>query len=337
MKTEKITDFKDNSYQFSSDNIYLIDLIRILWYNKLVFSAVLLLFIAIGIIFAFSAKEVFTSSTLFITKTGNSSNSSIANLATLSGILNGFNSSNVDPSDYLDQVIQDKTFLSSVLEKRWFFKNDSLYLYQIFNLEAKTKMSGKELINNKIYYDFIRRNNVLHLFKDSKKGILTLTINSPDPKLSFDINNFVISKLSDYIRDAIQSQAKEKRLFIEKRLKDVKIDLQNSENVLARFKERNVISSSPKVMLEEMRLTRDVTLQQEIYLQLQKQYEMSRIEELDDQTLIQIIRNPEIPLKKSKPNRTQIIFLFFISGIFFGIFSTFTYNYVHRIYVQNFS
>lgn len=156
------------------------------------------------------------------------------------------------------------------------------------------------------------------LSKIKKTGILTLTVNMPDPKLAYEMNVFTLNNLSNYIRNSIQSQIKEKRYFIEKRIQEVKCNLEASENALALFKERNIMSTSPKVVLEEIRLNRNVTLNQELYIQLQKQYELALIEEKDDQALIQIIKNPEIPLQRSKPDRKKILLIGTILGLMAG-------------------
>lgn len=81
------------------------------------------------------------------------------------------------------------------------------------------------------------------------------------------------------------------------------------------------MASSPQVLIEEARLLRQVTMNQEIYIQFQKQYELARIEELDDQTLIMVVMKPEIPIFRSKPKRVKIVAVFLLIGITFGFIS----------------
>lgn len=304
---------------FSSEELTLIDIIQLLWFKKYIIIITTIVFTLLGVIYATFAKKVFTTNTIFVTKTANSSNTNLTSLASLAGISIGGSSGNVDPSDFLDQVIQDKYFLSKLMDKRWFFNGDSLLLEDIFEIKPDTTSDDWRYKFEKSKLDYIRKNNILNVIKDKKTGILTLTVNMLSPQLSYDVSNYVLERLSDYIRNAIQSQAKEKRTFIEERIQEVKTELQKSENSLATFKERNILSNSPKVALEEMRLTRAVTLNQEIYIQFQKQFELARLEELNDQTLLQIIKNPEIPIKKSKPKRSQIAILSFVLGIVTGI------------------
>lgn len=307
----------DNNY---NQEIALSDIVSVLWKNKITIIAITLASTIIAIVFALNANVIYSSNTIFITKTSNSNSSNISSLASLAGIPIGNNSNNIDPSDYLDKVLLDKNFLSEILMRKWFYNGDSLFLDQIFKIKKDTTQENWKYRYEKAKIDFLRKNELLYILKEKKSGLLTLTTNMPSPQLAYDINTFVIEQISDYIRNSLKSQAKEKRLFIQERILEVKSDLEKSENALALFKERNIMSSAPKVMLEEMRLTRAVTMNQEIFIQFKKQYELARIEELNDQTLIQILKSPEIPIKPVAPNRLKITVLGTLIGAFLSIF-----------------
>ena len=150
-----VSDFS-NSYEIS-----LIDLINILWKDKYIISTCTVITTILGVIYALIATEIFSTSTAFILKTKESGGKgSIDQLALLSGFGAGLHD-NVDPADYLDQIIQDKEFITKLLEKRWFFKGDSLLLEQIYEIEPDTKvpnwkyvffMKKIETIRKKMYY-----------------------------------------------------------------------------------------------------------------------------------------------------------------------------------------
>lgn len=272
-----------------------------------------------GVIYTLIATEIFSTSTIFILKTkGSSGGGNLSQLALLAGINMGSNN-NIDPSDYLDKIIQDKEFISKLYEKKWFFKGDSLPLEQIYEIKPDTTVSDFEYMFSMKKIETIRKGNVLSINKDSKTGILTLTSNAPDPQLAYDLNLFTINYISNYIRNSIKTQAKEKRIFIEERIKETKEELTKAENALVAFKERNLASIAPKVALEEGRLMRNVTMNQEIYIQFQKQYELTRIEELDDQALVQVVKSAEVPIIRSKPKRKMIVIITFAVGLFSGV------------------
>lgn len=309
-----------------NDEISLREIIQLLFQHKLIVILITLIFVIIATLYAFLAKEVFSTTTVFITKTSNNPNSNLSSLASLAGISLGGNS-NTDPSDYLDKVIQDKEFISKLLNRKWAFKGDSFYLEQICKIKKDTSILNWRYRYEKSKLDYIRDSKMIGIAKDKKTGILTLSVNAQDPQLTYDIAEFVISNLSFYIRNSIQSQAKEKREFIEERIKEVKVDLEKSENLLTDYKKRNISGNSPDIALEEMRLSRDVTLNQEVYIQFQKQYELALIEEKNDQTLIQVLKNPEIPIERSKPKRTKVIFIGLIIGFVTSILLVYIINW----------
>lgn len=325
--TQNQVSFKDSS---NFDAISLIDLILILWKGKYIIIASAVIAVVFGVACAFIIPELFSTSTTFILKTkGSDGGGSLGQLAVIAGISIG-SSNNVDPSDYLDKIIQDKEFIAKLYEKKWFFKGDSLPLEQVYEIEPDLSVPNPEYVFFMKKIEKIRKGNVLSISKDAKTGILTLTSNAPDPQLAYDLNLFTINYISNYIRNSLKTQAKEKRMFIEGRIKETKEELAKAENALAEFKERNLASIAPKVALEEGRLMRNVTLNQEIYIQFQKQYELTRIEELDDQALVQIVKNPEIPIVRSKPKRKVIVIFSFFIGMFSGAFLVLFINILNK-------
>lgn len=319
--TNKLTDsrFWVKSHIYRSDEVSIIDLIVILWKGKYIVLFCIIIASILGIVYALNAPEVFTSSSHFIIKTGrNSVNASLNQLATLAGINVGAGSG-IDPSMYIDKILQDQNFLSALFERKWAFKKDSLSLEKILAIEIDTSKPDWQHAYHMNKINAIREQNIINVTRDLKTGILNLHTNAPDPQLAHDLNKFAIDFISDYIRHSLKTQAKEKRLFIDARLKDVKVDLEKSENNLMRFKERNLMSTSAQVLIEEARLTRQVTINQELFLQLQKQFELTKIEELDDQTLIQVVKSPEVPVKKSKPKRSLLVVISSLCGFFLGV------------------
>jgi len=317
-----------NKMTNSSEEISLNEIIRVLWWGKYIVIACAIICISLGVTYALLSPEIFTTSSLFITKTGkNSTGGNLSQLASIAGI--SFpTSGNMDPSDYLDKVIQDQSFLSTLFEKKWLYKGDSLPLETILEIKPDTTAPNWAYRFYMSKIEGIRNNRLITIDKEIKSNILTLTVNMPDPHLSYDINKYTLDYISNYIRNSLQSQAKEKRIFIEDRINETKIELEKSEILLVKFRERNITSQSPTVMLEESRLARQVALNQEIYLQFQKQYELVKIEELDDQALVQVVKSPEIPVKRSKPKKKQIVFLSLLFGILLGIATNFLHQFI---------
>ena len=86
---------------------------------------------------------------------------------------------------------------------------------------------------------------------------------------------------------------------------EIEKDLNKAEEDLKLFRDQNrFIASSPALLLEEERLSRDVTVQTEIYISLKNQLELAKIEEVKGGMLFQILDEPESVGKLSpKPFR----------------------------------
>ncbi len=73
-------------------------------------------------------------------------------------------------------------------------------------------------------------------------------------------------------------------------------------------------------MLEESRLMRDVTLQNNLYLTLQTQFEEAKIEEVERTPMVEIVDEPVPPLDKTSPRVIMSTILTTFLGIVFIFF-----------------
>jgi uncharacterized protein involved in exopolysaccharide biosynthesis len=105
-----------------------------------------------------------------------------------------------------------------------------------------------------------------------------------------------VDLLNDYLLNNTKSQVGENRRFVQKRLEEVGADLRKSEDLLLAFQMRNQSMTSPPILMEMARLRRTMEINQQIYLELKKQLEMARIEELKEIPLIEVISPAQYPL-----------------------------------------
>ncbi len=153
----------------------------------------------------------------------------------------------------------------------------------------------------------------LELSMDLKTSVLTIATETKEPKLSADIVNNVVDGLDKFILTKRTTSASEQRKFIEGRLAEVKDDLTRSENALKDFRERNrQVSTSPELLLQQGRLERDVQLNNTLFIELKKQYEIARIEEVKNMPVINVMDLARPAVHKDKPKRTVIVVITFL-------------------------
>jgi uncharacterized protein involved in exopolysaccharide biosynthesis len=321
----------ENSSTFSEE-ITLKNLILLILHKKLSIFLITTACVIVSVIIALVSQPQYSTKSIFFTKVADQDGlAQYADLAMLAGVNLGASKS-MDPANYLDKVLQDEQFLENILKRKWQFDKDSLFLAQIWKLKYNAKISNAQFMFEKKKVEYLRKGGYLILGKNIKTGLLTLTTTFESPQLAYEINCYILKLFQEYIRTDRKSQAKDKTRFIADRIIEVKQNLEKSENELTAFREKNAMSNAPRVATEEMRLVRNVTINQEIYLQLQKQYEMARIDELNDQPLIQIVQNPEIPYIKVKPKRKNIV----IMGFILGLFTSLGLINIQQWYLRNF-
>ncbi len=91
------------------------------------------------------------------------------------------------------------------------------------------------------------------------------------------------------------------------------------------------VGSVPNLGLEYARLLREQKIQETIFEQLTKQYEMAKLNEAKDSSSIQVLDEAVAPTKKSKPKRSLIVILSAVTAFFVGIFWVFIQEYFGKM------
>jgi uncharacterized protein involved in exopolysaccharide biosynthesis len=82
-------------------------------------------------------------------------------------------------------------------------------------------------------------------------------------------------------------------------------------------------SSEKKGGLENIKLLRDLKYQQMLYEVLAKQYEVARIDEAKDPSIIQVLDPAVVPERRAKPERTKIVVLSTLVGFMLSVLGAF--------------
>ena len=124
-------------------------------------------------------------------------------------------------------------------------------------------------------------------------------------------------------------QAAKKRIFIEERIREVKLDLEKSEESLKAWRQRNRnIGDSPALLLEQERLMREAEVQKQLFITLKQEFEVAQIEEVEDSDILHVLDHPEVPIRRTKPNRKLLVLMAGFLGTGFGFFGALIKDYV---------
>jgi len=159
--------------------------------------------------------------------------------------------------------------------------------------------------------------NKINLILNDKDGYLTLSASAPEPLVATQMVIAAQALLQKYIT-AIKVQKVQQNLdFIQGRYNEAKRDYENAQIRLASHQDlnRNVISAISKS--QEDKLNNDYNLAFSVYTELAKQLEQAKIQVKDATPVLSIVQPAFIPIEKSKPKRTVIIFIWILMGIMF--------------------
>jgi hypothetical protein len=267
------------------------------------------------------SRHFYQSTSKFITKTSKAQpNLPLGGLASLAG-LDMQNQSNYDPSLYFADILQDDEFLKKILGQKWRYHADSMTLESIWKAAPDTTLANWQYVHSKKLVGNLKTGKYLTLEKSKANGVISLTTLFEDADLAYQVNSRVIELLGSYLYNSLKSQAKQKRLFVESRIIEVEKILRDSENDLVRFQQQNADVSRPHLLMEQMRMTRNVKINEEMLFQLRKEFELAKLEELKDQPLIEVISKPTVPIFREKPKKKVLIAIGLIAGMMFGIFA----------------
>ena len=258
----------------------------------------------------------------------NTSSSSFAGLASQFGI-NVPTQSQTDLSSpsLLPELLRSDVFAEKLLEEKFYTKekdNESTLLsiltkqeqFNQYNREAFIA-KGTSLVKSMIVFS-----------QDKLSGISTLQVKASEPQFARDLANVILFELEKINLYYKNTAVNEKLKFIEIRINSVQKELNNSEKQLKRFREQNQQLSSPSLQLESERLNREVEVQKGIYLTLKQQFELAKIDEIQQASVLQILDKPKIPLDPMNKNLVISTIISASLGLFLSIFIGFFRSYI---------
>lgn len=148
---------------------------------------------------------------------------------------------------------------------------------------------------------------------ENKTSTVTISVEMREPELAATVLNTIIAELDNFMRSKRVTNASEQVKWISARLREVEQDLRRAEDRLKEFRERNRrVADSPELLMQQERLLRDVQVQSTVFVELKKQYELAKLEEIKNITIVNVLDPGRVPVKKERPRRglNTVIFSF---------------------------
>ena len=321
-------------YYNEEEAITLLDIILILARQLKVIIITPMILCTLTIIYVlFFSRPVYTSTAKIMSSTSAGGGlSQAAGIAAQFGI--NIPTSQTETKWVYPEIIKSRTLAKSLL-KRKFDTNEfgtKKSLLQILTYGNQEPKIGVDTLNTMAVDKLLK---MIDISENMKTAILTLSIKASEPSLAAEINQALIEELDAHQREYNKSKTSETRQFIDERILSIEKELQNAENNLKNFMDRNRrIENSPALQLEQQRLGREVTVLTGVFTTLKQQLETTKIEEVKESDYVVVLDLPEIPLKPINQNKRMNVILAGILGIGLGISIGFIREYSKSINVE---
>ena len=220
-----------------------------------------------------------------------------AGLAQLQGLANlaGLSAGTTDLSRLYPAIATSDAVLRSVILQRYrtVAFTDSVDLIRYFALDEES--------DEKNMYEALKSvRNLLGVANDTKTNIVTLWVEMREPQLAADVLNAAIRQVDAFMRLKRTTSASEQARWIGDRLAQVEPELRQSEEALRDFREKNRrVSDSPDLLLRQERLIREVTIRSTIAVELKKQLELAKIEEIRNVPIVNVLDAGSPPFERN--------------------------------------
>jgi len=343
----------DNKIQIiKDDEIDIRAFFQVLWNDRKRIMQITAIVILIGVFYALLATPLYKS-TISIYPSGGGEISQMAEIKSMASAF-GIGSSMAQNSLNIGDIISSRSLQKKLIYYKWNSENfdvpvnlityweiDDITKFNISFNPIQWVKSFKRLlgsmpdVNPYLDYKFemaaIGELSERIEMRQTKTGLYIISVWMEEKDLAAEIANEIYNILVEFITVSHVNKARMNREFIQERLKDIDIELNNAEENLKKFREENrSITESPQLELILGRLMRDVELQTQLYITLLEQLELAKIKELDESPTLTVLDKATPPLKKDKPKNKILVISFSVIGILLGIITSLINHYRKR-------
>lgn len=334
-------------------NVSIVDILVVLARNKAVVSRTILVFAVLGVIYAISAPEKFTSTATVARESQSEIPRLSGGLGALQeglGLTFGGGGDGLTPSAY-PSILQSREVRLAVVRDTFQFPDveapmtlvayhnrppgllDEILRYTLYLPwtlkrqvgtwgEADASSSASSTSTLTLTEEEQEALEVVQSYVSTsvnqETGLMTVSATASHPQLAAEISLSFVHHLRARVREIRTQQVREQLAFVSDRFREAEQELIQAEDDLASFLERNQNPTTASLQFRRDRLQRQVRFKEQLYSNLQNQRIQAQIEVQRQQPVITIVEAPVPPEYRSSPNRTATVVLSVAMGLLVG-------------------
>lgn len=304
----------------------------------------------IGLTFAYFSKVAFTAELTFALEEKNGSASGLGNLASEFGFNIGGGNSGAFAGDNIMELMKSQFLIEKTLLSEPIINNKKILLINYYTSLGKKKEGDKNNLGPKVKFDNTNRelftraqdsvlgkiargikDGNLSVFKvDKKLNLITVRVNSLNEMFSKLFCEYLVKNVSQFYVDTKTANSKKNVVLLENRVDSVKIELDNAMYGRAAFSDQNQGLIRQRAAVPKLKQELRVQMLSNLYAELIKNLEFSRLSLMREEPLIQIIDTPKYPLKIQKLGKTKAVILGGMISTLIAVFFFFFKELIRR-------
>lgn len=330
----------------SSTNLQLSQIFQFFWKSKWKILSTGTVFALLGLLYAMTRPFEYSSSAKVLPELQNkNSMSGFRALADLAGIsLDNAQISDAIRPDLYPGVLQSSPFLLAVADLKVKTRKSSSektlrsflreqpergWNIELFSSQDSSKkkeevlisLSAKDIPSGVLFIDKAEEELLKQLASrikssfDKKTGIIQVAVEMPDPIVAATVAQYSVDYLTDYMTNYRSGRQTTQAKFFKKQLDAAEKRYEDAEYRLRSYRDQNRNPFMSRSTAEESRLSSELTVAQNLFVELSKQYEQTNVKSQEEAPILKVLDPPQVPLKRSSPKRAIIVVMFFVIGI----------------------
>jgi uncharacterized protein involved in exopolysaccharide biosynthesis len=163
---------------------------------------------------------------------------------------------------------------------------------------------------------------------DEETGVISLSVEMPDPNAAAQVGKTSIGLLKEYMKNYQTRKAQEDLKYARQQLQDVKQRFEEAQNRLAEFRDSNINLATAKAQTREQRLQSEYDLAFNVYNSVAQRVEQAKMKVQEQTPVVSILQPVQVPIDESKPQKINILLVFFTLGVFLSLVFIFSKKYL---------
>lgn len=154
---------------------------------------------------------------------------------------------------------------------------------------------------------------------DDKNGYLSISVTMPEAVVAAEMAQATVTLLQKYITEFKIEKVQSNLDFVQERYNEAKANFEDIQDRRARFRDANQNTTRYSARTQLEKLDAEYTLAMNLYSELATQLEQAKINVKETTPILTVINPVTIPLEKSKPRRSIILFGWTFFGVVLGM------------------